>query len=133
MYAKFTKLTNWKQLYKWYKCINVSFFSIAFIACCILINSKTPICSAAILINVSVMLPHFLHISRQYIDTITCKNDSLPYEIIEKSNCSSQRFLGFVSVSVFMPSVCQNQTVNHVTTCGQYRPAISRTHLYLSL
>jgi hypothetical protein len=95
MQAKVTKLTKWKYIYKRYKCINIQMFPFLSIA----FRSKyfneqpKPICSAVIVMNGKIMLLYCLYISVLYINTEAGKIDSLPYAIIEMSNCYSQRSL----------------------------------------
>jgi hypothetical protein len=76
----------------WYKCINVymfPFLSIPFRIMLYINQQQKPICSAVIAINGKIMLPPCLYISEPYIDTEARKIVSLPYAIIEMSNCYS--------------------------------------------
>jgi hypothetical protein len=62
-------------------------------------QEQKPTCSAIIVIDGKIKLPHCLHVSGPYIDTEARKIDSLPYAIIEKFNCCSHPFFKFVPLS----------------------------------
>jgi hypothetical protein len=87
-------------------------------------QQQKPICIAVIVINVKIMLRHSIYISGPYTDTAAGKTDWLPYSIIENSSCYSKYILVLFPYFLF-PSVCQNQIVNHVTLCEQFRPAVA--------